>query len=234
MSLFTTGDLHGEISIQRLSRRNWPKGHNLTVDDCLIIMGDFGLLFYPVQTKSEKFWLNYLACRRWTTLFVDGNHDNPTLLNDLPREEKFGGIVGKVSDRVYHLRRGEVYNIQDKKILAFGGAMSSDKLQRREGYDWWPEEVPNYADMENCLTNLEKNQNKVDFIVAHTCPSRLVTELAQTKSTNLRFIDEDPTTKMLEHIVSICSFESFYCGHWHIDERFDKYRFLYNDILQIV
>ena len=135
MSLFTTGDLHGAISIQRLSRRNWPKGHNLTVDDCLIIMGDFGLLFYPVQTKSEKFWLNYLACRRWTTLFVDGNHDNPTLLNDLPREEKFGGIVGKVSDRVYHLRRGEVYNIQDKKILAFGGAMSSDKLQRREGYD---------------------------------------------------------------------------------------------------
>jgi hypothetical protein len=71
--------------------------------------------------------------RPWTTLVVDGNHDNHDRLNQLPVEEKFGGKVGVIADSIYHLKRGEIYQIQDKKILSFGGAESIDKLSRIEG-----------------------------------------------------------------------------------------------------
>jgi len=232
---FITGDIHGEYHITKLYRHNWPTGASLSDHDYLIIAGDFGLLFTPEPTKTEKHWLKWLEDRHWTTLFICGNHDNHDMLNALPREEKFGGVVGKVSNKIYHLLRGEVYTIGDKKFLTFGGAMSSDKETRKIGISWWNDEIPNYADMENCLTNLEKHQNKVDFIVAHTCPLRLKLELSQVKQLgfNLHTMEDDPTVKMLEHIVSICEFEKFYCGHWHLDQTFDKYNFLFKKIKQI-
>jgi len=228
MSIYVTGDTHGEMSMSRFSFKKWFGGKSLTKDDYLIIAGDFGLIFYPDQTPAEKYWLKWLSERPWTTLFVDGNHENFDGLNRLPVEVKFGGSVGKVTDSIYHLKRGEIYQIQDKKILTFGGAESIDKLNRIEGISWWKEEVPNHAEMDNCIENMNKHNRKVDIIVAHTCPFFLV-PVVMAKSNSLHRV-ADPTTKMLEHIVTSCSFEQFYCGHWHMDLNMGKYQFTYNSI----
>lgn len=232
MSIYLTGDTHGELSINRLSFGKWPEGKNLVDTDYLIIAGDFGLIFRPEQTSAEKYWLNWLNDRPWTTLIVDGNHDNHIKLQELPREEKFGGIVGKIANSIYHLRRGEIYLIEGKKVLTFGGADSIDKENRLDGITWWKEEIPNYAEMDNCIENMKKHQEKVDIIVAHTCPLFLAQMLA-AKQGFYSTRNADPTTKMLEHIVKTCAFEDFYCGHWHIDEDHGKYHFVYERILKI-
>ena len=231
MAIYITGDTHGELSTRKLSSKTFKEGHSLTKNDYVIIAGDFGLIFHPVQTPGEKYWLEWLESRPWTTLFVDGNHENFDKLNTLPIIDKFGGKVGKVSESICHLRRGEIYLIDNKKVLAFGGAASIDKLYRQEGVSWWKDEIPSYADMDNCLCNLEKHNNKVDIIVAHTCPNFLVPSIIAKSGSYEK--ESDPTAKMLDHIVSTCEFDSYYCGHWHVHWLNGKYNFLYGHIVKV-
>jgi len=226
--IYITGDTHGEFS--KLSEVNWPESAYLTRDDYIIVTGDFGLIFNPIPSKNEIYWMEWLNEKPWTLLFIDGNHDNHPMLNALPREEKFGGVVGKVSDNIYHLRRGEVYVIDGIKILTFGGAASIDKAHRIEGISWWADELPSYADTNNCAVNLEKHNRTVDIIIAHTCPQSLAPIIAGRKG---NWIYPDPTQKMIDHIISSCQFDHYFCGHWHEDLSFGKYHLLYNKIVNM-
>ncbi len=227
-NLFVTGDCHGDFS--KLSYTNWPMSSSLTRDDYIIVAGDVGLIFAPVPSREEIWWTKWLSNKPWNLLIVDGNHENHPKLNSLPREERFGGVVGKVSDNIFHLRRGEIYEICRKKILTFGGARSIDQAYRTEGISWWPEEVPSYADMDHCIDSMEKHQHRVDLIIAHTCPQALAPVIAGRMGST---VFDDPTQRMLDHITSACSFDHFFCGHWHEDVSYGQYHFMYNRIHKI-
>ena len=88
------------------------------------------------------------------------------MLNSLPTEEFCGGIAHKINDSIYHLMRGMVYTIDNKKIFTFGGAESHDKNQRTEGVSWWKDEMPNENEYKIAYDNLKAHDNKVDFIKA--------------------------------------------------------------------
>jgi predicted phosphodiesterase len=182
MRLFVTGDTHGNAcsEFEKLNSTNFPVGKSLTSEDIVVILGDFGLLFKPDLTREEFYWLNWLSEKPWTTLFIDGNHENFERLNTLPESSKWGGKVGvvdlsidtsKMKKPIYHLKRGQVFEINGKKIFTMGGALSIDKVYRTPYISWWPQEDVNYAEMEEAYTNLEKVDNKVDFIFTHTCPN---------------------------------------------------------------
>jgi len=224
--IYVTGDCHGIF--HRLSFKNWPLSRQLSKEDCVIVAGDCGLIFHPAQTPDEIWWTKWLKTRPFEIYYIDGNHDNHWLLNELPREQRFGGMVGKIADNIYHLRRGEIYEIQGKKILTFGGATSIDKNRRVAGVSWWPEEVPNYGDMDHCLDSMEKHNYRVDYVIAHTCPQALAPVIAGRGG----FIPhDDPTQRMLDHITMACKFDHFFCGHFHEDVNYGKFHFLYNQII---
>ena len=230
--LFITGDTHGELSMKKLSNKNWSTGRDLTKDDVVIIAGDFGLLFDPVQSPAEEYWLKWLESKQWTTCFVDGNHENFDLLEHLPVVDKFNGKVGKVSDSVYHLRRGEVYTIADKKILTFGGAESIDKANRKEFITWWRQEIPSYQEFDKAAESIQKNP-EVDLIISHTCPTDIANQLLAILGNNYKNIN-DPTSKMLDTIISSVKFQDHYFGHWHIDRDIGKHHALYYRIIEVL
>ena len=123
--IFITGDIHGDP--RRLNTDCFPEQKEMTKNDFVIILGDFGLVWSNSQTKQEKYWLDWLDSKPFTTLFIDGNHDNHPVLNTAFEEVDFhGGKAHKIRDSVYHLMRGYVFDICDKKIFAFGGASSHD------------------------------------------------------------------------------------------------------------
>lgn len=64
--------------------------------------------------------------KSFTTVFVDGNHENFDRLYSYPVKEWNGGKVHEIRPSVLHLMRGEVFTIEDKKFFAFGGASSHD------------------------------------------------------------------------------------------------------------
>ena len=76
MSVYATGDCHG--TFRRFGRKYFPEQANMSRDDFVIICGDFGGLWE--SSEEENYWLDWLNDKPWTTLWVDGNHENFTCL----------------------------------------------------------------------------------------------------------------------------------------------------------
>ena len=106
--IFVTGDTHGDW-MTRLNSRSFPEGVGLTKDDYVIICGDFGLWH---DTKEERYNLEWLDSKPFTTLFVCGNHENNDRLYEYPVEKLCVGKIHKISSSVFHLMRVQVYDIK--------------------------------------------------------------------------------------------------------------------------
>ena len=80
--IYITGDTHSDFL--RLEEDKFPIQNEMTKDDYVIICGDFGGVWtFEEESSREKYWLDWLNERNFTTLFVDGNHENYTrLYND--------------------------------------------------------------------------------------------------------------------------------------------------------
>lgn len=77
--IFVTGDTHGDYN--RFRTDIFPEQKSMTKADYVIICGDFGLWS---ESKEQKHKLDWLEDKPFTTLFVDGNHENYDLLNAYP------------------------------------------------------------------------------------------------------------------------------------------------------
>ena len=216
--IFLVGDIHGSHSISKLNTKNFPIQKELTKEDVVIQMGDFGN--YWAGDKEEAYWLDWLAAKNFTFAFLDGNHENHQMIWDLPLEEKWGGLVNvdhRTQGSIYHLRRGEVYTINNKKFLVIGGAQSHDKHLRTIGKDWWETELLSRADEENALNNIDLHNRKFDHVLSHTVPEHVVLEFTES-STRLH----DPVAKFLGFIENLIDYKSWHIGHFHNDRSVGK------------
>lgn len=229
MKIFVTGDLHGEEGISRFSARNWPVGRRLTKEDVVLVAGDFGLAFSG--DKTENHWLDWLEEKQWTTLFIDGNHENFPLLLSYPEEERFGGTVGVLRPSVLHLRkRGHIYTIAPYKVWCFGGAPSFDKNECVEGRSWWPEEEANAEEREYARKALS-DCGAVDFALTHDAPLSLLREIYGEHTVAAR------TPKFLDEACGIIRTGKWYFGHHYIDAAYfhkgKSFRAIYTDVIEI-
>lgn len=122
MAVYITGDLHANFN--RFTNRNFPEQKELTKDDYVIVCGDFGGVWDGCDVENHN--LDALNERKFTTLFVPGNHEGYDILDKLPVAEWHGGKVSYVRDSIIYLHRGQVYNIDGKMFWCFGGASSHD------------------------------------------------------------------------------------------------------------
>lgn len=99
------------------------------------------------------------------------------MLAELPETEWCGGHVHIVRPNILHLMRGEVFDIDGTTVLAMGGAASHDREWREEGKSWWPEEMPNAAEMDRCRRSLDRAGWNVDYVVTHEAPADLADTL---------------------------------------------------------
>ena len=130
--IYVTGDLHGTIDLPKLDLF-WEKtGQKLTRDDYLIILGDFGMIwsadmqygyFADMIRIHEYFEQKY----PWTTLFIDGNHENFVHLKQFRKKKWNGGTASFLTEHCIWLRRGQIYTIDGSTFLTIGGAYSIDK-----------------------------------------------------------------------------------------------------------
>lgn len=77
--IYITGDTHIPIDIRKLSMSNFSEQKKMTKNDYVIICGDFGGIWN--KSNEELYWRKWLKEKNFTTLFVDGNHENFELLN---------------------------------------------------------------------------------------------------------------------------------------------------------
>lgn len=239
--IYLTGDTHGEIDVKKLSFHNWKESRELTRNDYLIILGDFGFPFFDEDIMKQKgqyaeylYWIHWLAARPYTILWVDGNHDNFNYWEKQPIAEMFSGKVQPhpYAENIYHLMRGEVYKIDGKTFFAFGGASSHDKQYRTPNISWWEKELAQPDEKENALNNLAKHNYNVDFILSHTVPSSVINKFAEEK---IILPITDDTSNFLENIKNKTNYKQWFSGHLHI-EKYDKeskLQVLYNSIMSL-
>lgn len=255
MAVYITGDIHGDPS--RLSTDSFFEQKEFSGDkdeNVVIIAGDFGLVWQREESKQEKWWLDWLEDKPFTTVFVDGNHENHQRLSTYPIKKWNSGKVHEIRPHVLHLMRGEIFTIEDNKFFAFGGASSHDisdgiidcedadwrekakaldkqskYMYRIKGLSWWEQELPNEDEMQNGVKNLKKNDNHVDFIITHSPPASVIALLGQG------LYEQDILTQYLENIRMNTEYKRWFMGHMHLNRAMNnKDIILYEQIVRIL
>ena len=223
--IYITGDTHGDYDFHKLMS---PKLDHLTYEDYVIICGDCGILFLESEKEESIQLYDRLP---FTVLFVDGNHENFDLLNSYPVEEWHGGKIHKITSHVFHLMRGQVFELEGKTFFTFGGGKSLDEAIRTPHYSWWPQELPTEEEIEEGFKNLAKHNNKVDYVITHDCPSSLLPLVAlySFKGSEVKHQIYDSQIA-LERFLNVLEFKHWYFGHFHMDRPLMKYTCLYNTI----
>ena len=251
--IYITGDTHGEFKY-RFNTENFPEQTQMTKDDHVIICGDFcGIWYTEEENKSEKYWLTWFEERTYTLLFIDGNHENFDRLNRYKEKEWHGGRVHEIRPHVLHLMRGQVFEIDGKKIFTFGGASSHDitggilqaddpdirKIKnsleaermsyRIDHLTWWKEELATEDEMKEGLANLKAHGDTVDYIITHCCATSTQNELSLDG-----LYSRDRETDYLECIKNSINYKKWFFGHYHDNRNVSaKEILLYEQIIRI-
>ncbi len=226
--IYVTGDTHCRTDFQKL--RSFSQTHReLTKKDYVIVAGDFGGVWFKPDLEKD---LNLYSSLRFSVLFVDGNHENFDLLNGYPITEWKGGKVHKIREDIIHLMRGQVFEIEGKKIFTFGGATSIDRPNRIEGKSWWKEELPSFEELDEGFKNLERHGYKVDYIITHSCDERaLWYPPLRTRQFEMWVY---PENALLSNFEDRVDYAHWYFGHYHMDGRLtERKTALYKEIIQI-
>ena len=178
---------------------------NSAESDLLIILGDVGLNFGSSE-KNRAFTKWFLSLDR-SIAFIDGNHENHAFLSSFPDDIWCGGEVHRLSDRIVHLKRGNIYTIGDKTFFVMGGCKSSEKW--KEMGLWYEGEEPTPEELSTAYENLNKFDNKVDYVLTHKY------ECQKSKSEALTL------EGLMEYIDKNIAFGHWYSGHWHRTEFID-------------
>lgn len=245
--IFVTGDTHGDFS--RLNSKNFPFQNMMTKEDYVIIAGDFGIWRDNPQSRN---WLKWLNEKPFTTLFVDGNHENYDLLAEYPVGFWNGGVVQFINESVIHLMRGEVYILQGKTFFTMGGASCHDiqdgilekddpdlrekkrkmeahrKMYRVNHESWWAQELPNNLEYENAIKSLQRYNWEVDYVITHCAPEKIARLIADDS------YPKDNLTIFLEAVAQKLNYKVWVFGHYHKNLSINnRFILLYQEIVEI-
>ena len=254
--IYITGDTHGDF--RRFSSRAFPEQAGLDRDDFVVICGDFGGVWKPQADADERYWLDWLDDKPFTTLFGDGNHENFARLDgdEFPRLDFHGGVAQRIRAHIYRLGRGEVFELDGKRVFAFGGAASHDiedgildpngqdpvifrrkcRRWRQEGRrfrvlgeTWWPRELPDEAELERGRAALANVENHVDIVISHCLPQDVIPFLRTGP-----YAPDRLTLYFNDLLHRGLRFDRWYCGHYHMDRTvMGRFRVLYEDIVPV-
>ena len=250
--VYVTGDCHADF--RKFSTDRFPEQKEMTRDDIVIICGDFGIWD---NSNEEKYWLKWLNEKPFTTVFVDGNHENFDRLygTEFQTVDFHGGRAHKIRPHIFHLMRGYMFTFDGKKFWCFGGASSHDiddgildgadfetpqafyaaikqaykygKQFRINHISWWEQELPSQEEMDFGMKTLEENNFETDFIISHCCP--------QDVASALGFRGSDKLTMYFNKVASRTKFNRWYFGHYHGEESvWGKFVLHYDKIERIV
>lgn len=159
------GDTHCLVDTKKLIETNFDLIHPIRRKDVvtnIISVGDIGLLPFNTTRIALKDLDNSLKERALMLFIIRGNHDSINFFQD----NMYEGYL----DNIVFVRDYIPLNIEGKKILPIGGAVSIDRVDRiARNLFWEKEEVIDRKSIK-FLETLETVIRDVDIIVSHTAP----------------------------------------------------------------
>ncbi len=206
--VYVTGDTHGDP--ERLSKNALKV---LQDGDTLIVCGDFGFIWD--KSRAEEKILKALSKRKYNICFIDGTHENFDLLNKYPVSVWNGGKVHKIADNIYHLMRGQIFEIDTLRIFTMGGGESPDLDSRIEDNPWLKYEIPSKEELLEGANNLEKVDCKLDVIITHE-PSTTIKDFLKLDDANA--VRVTALNAYFDELAKCSEFKRWFFGSLHMDK----------------
>lgn len=236
--IMLAGDTHGDLhQIKYLIEK--ATEHDATA---IVVLGDFG---FWEHHKSGIIFLDYIETKiaehDIQLYFIDGNHENHTLLRrrymgrfDIGRNtssvelqlseiEKLKGPweptcteegFYAVRKGLYYIPRASTWSWSNISFAALGGAHSIDVNRRVPGNSWWPEETIDLDEVE-----LLKECGPVDIMLSHDVPIEVDIQ-AELILRARDFFKADQQTernrKLLSKAVNYLQPSLLFHGHYHL------------------
>lgn len=204
--IYITGDTHGDLS--RFRSRAFRA---LGAEDVLIVLGDFGFLWDGGAAEQEN--RKWLAERPYRIFFLDGCHENYSMLGQYPVQDLYGGRMRQIGKNMYHVCRGSILHVQERTLLCMGGGESEDPADRQELVNWWPEEMPTEADLTYCARELNAHERAVDYVLSYDAPEtflRLEPLAQRQRPVNMLHL-------FLDGVRRNSQYRHWYIGRYHLD-----------------
>jgi len=208
------GDIHGDFySVEKFCRKNEGKKKIN-----LIQIGDFGAGFdfgIPGQFIQNMDYLNTILAESNITLYVlRGNHDDP---------QYFTGTYENYWSNIKLMPDYSVIEIEGKRVLLVGGAVSIDRLHRPEGKSWWPDEIF-VLDEKKLMT-----MYGIDVVATHSSPifcyptefNKLVYSFAANDPTLLDELrhERESIARMYDILIKNGNYiQNWFYGHFHAEK----------------
>ena len=234
MKIFAIGDTLWNF--ERFRPEYFPEGQELTKEDVVLQLGDFGGVWFGDERDDEA--LDWLKGLPFTVAFVSGNHENYDALVKYPIENWHGGRVQPVRPHVLHLMRGQVFELAGHTFFTMGGAASHDiedgilslddpgferkylTLKQKEHtrfriehLSWWREELPSEEEYAEARKNLDAYGWAVDYILTHCAPTGIALQLSWHNVA-------DHLTDFLQEVKDRAQYHYWLFGHYHDNAAF--------------
>ena len=204
-----TGDTHGEqLRFHQLAA-------DMKAGDTLMVAGDFGYIYK--DDSYENIFLNKMEELDINICFCDGNHENFDALEKYEEMLWNGGRVHRIRRNVFHLMRGQVFEIEGSKYFVMGGAYSIDRAMRKPGISWWSRELPRDGEYKTAVESLSRHDHSVDYIISHTAPREIIRLMGYTPQ-----FKEGELTGFLEWVMYNTQYKKWFFGHLHEDREVGK------------
>lgn len=217
--IYITGDTH----------REFYRLHDIEKNNMLIILGDTGINYY--LDERDKMLKEQLNSYNIKLFCVQGNHEErPENISTYKEVDMFGGkvFIEEEYPNLIFAKNGELYDIDNKKVLVIGGAYSVDKNYRIiYGYPWFKDEQLSKEEMDNIL-NKYRGQH-IDIVLSHTCPLKYEPTEVFIKDIDQYHVDKS-MEKFLDKIEQSIDYDKWYCGHYHTEKQIDKLEFMFGRI----
>lgn len=228
--IYITGDTHRSFARIAMHCRR----HNTKKDDVMIILGD--ACINALEEKEDYYLKLYLANLPITLFCIHGNHEmRPHHRAEYTTEKLFHGGFAytdpKFPNQVFAMD-GQVYDFADRQCLVIGGAYSLDKEVRQKEGLWWADEQPDETTKEYVENVLSFRGWQQDVILSHTSPFKYMPHECFLPDIDQSKVDNS-TELWLDTIEDRCTYNKWYCGHFHTDKVIDKMRFLSTDIIEL-
>jgi 3-oxoacid CoA-transferase subunit A len=224
--IYLTGDVHRDL--YRFLDPRLPKEKG----DILIILGDACINYY--KDVSDEMVKQFLSNYDNTFFIIQGNHEErPENINTYKEKEMFGGKVFVEDDypNLVFAKNGELYNIENNKVLVIGGAYSVDKYYRlKDNRPWFKDEQLTAEEKKYILDKY--SGEKVDYILSHTCPNKYIPKEAFIDGLDESLIDHS-MEEFLDVVEENIEYDKWYCGHYHIEKQIDKIEFMFENTKEL-
>jgi hypothetical protein len=210
--IIAIGDVHGKFTDLKIGIRNiLNETHIDGIPINFVQLGDFGLGFgHPSEAFAELTDLDTDLCLRKSHLWViRGNHDNPAFWTD----------TGYRFNNIHFVRDDTILSLDGKNCYFAGGAISIDRVVRKQGVNYWDSEAYIYP-----YTEIEV---KIDIIFTHDVYQEISNFSIHTSDIVKAWLEKDDRLHadilaqqyelrlLYENVVSTNKLTKWYHGHYH-------------------